>query len=1134
MKCPKCQFENREEAKFCSECGYKFELICPECGTSIRSGSKFCDGCGYNLEPAKETSAVISEIETLPFQSTAEQSSPDIAAIVGERKHVTVLFSDLIGYTEMSERFDPEDVKDITTHIFDEVSKIVAKYDGFIEKFAGDAVMALFGAKKAHEDDPVRAIHAAREIHNVVNTLSPKYEKIIEQPLSMHTGINTGLVVTGDVNLEKGTHGVAGDTINVASRLSSLGNADEILVGPSTFRQAEGYFEFNELEPTIVKGKSAPIQIYKVLSIKAKPVKIHRLHGLRADLIGRKVEINQLADAAQGLIKDKKGSVISISGPAGTGKSRLIEEFRSSLSLEEIQWLEGHAYPYSQNIPYYPLIDLLSKALLIEEGDPPEKVKEKVETGVSRLIGGEINLMPYIGSLFSISYPEIEEVSPEFWKAQLQKAVQTTLASLSQRVPMIICLEDLHWADPSFLELIRLILAELRHPIFFLCTFRPVISLFPSHQISNMVASYHEIRLQDLSPTESQIMVESLLKTDSIPTDLQHFVQDKIEGNPFYIEEVINSLIESETLIRDNGNWKVIRPISEADISSTIHGVISGRLDRLENETKRILQEASVIGRSFLYEILERITELKGQIDKCLSGLERLDLIKTRMTHPDLEYIFKHALTQEVVYNGLLKKDRREIHERIGLVIEQLFHDRLTEFYETLAYHFRLGKSLHKAINYLIKSGEKSLKRYALEEANNYYTEAFELLSNKSDKSTKENELIIDLIIKWAYVYYYKGDIKGWTELFLAHKTLVESLPVTERVGMFFAWLGFSFLGNDNRKSLLYLQETLKIGEELQNQKIIGYANTWLPFTYADLGLLDQAIQCGNKAQEIANQIATDQYLLFKSLAGLGVSYWNKGEVKGLHKVANKLIKYGQQYSNIRSQSMGYMALGGVYNLMGNFQQQNKYFQKAIEVSSDPWYDHIAKTYLSLGYILSGQFLEAEKLLSEVAAFSNQNHTDWIGTPGKVFQGIVMVAKGSMSRGLKMIEEALATFKNKERKFYICFTEHVLGKIYLQIIEGAGPLKPLILVRNIGFLLKNVPFADKKAESHLNKAIEIAVAIGAKSILAPAYLDLGLLHKAKKRYKQAMANILKATDIFEEWEAEIYLQQAKEALKALE
>ena len=221
MECPECQFENREGVKFCEECGAKFELECPACKANIPVGSKFCGECGYDLKPAKDFSDQISETDSLPYLSSAEISSGDVAPIVGERKHVTALFSDLIGYTTMSERLDPEDVKDITTHIFDEISKIVTKYDGFIEKFAGDAVMALFGAKKAHEDDPIRAIHAAREIHNVVNSLSPKYEEIIEQPLSMHTGINTGLVVTGDVNLEKGTHGVAGDTINVASRLSS-------------------------------------------------------------------------------------------------------------------------------------------------------------------------------------------------------------------------------------------------------------------------------------------------------------------------------------------------------------------------------------------------------------------------------------------------------------------------------------------------------------------------------------------------------------------------------------------------------------------------------------------------------------------------------------------------------------------------------------------------------------------------------------------------------------------------------------------------------------------------------------------------------------------------------------------------
>jgi len=261
LECPQCQIENRENAKFCGECGYRFEVTCPECGTKNRAENKFCDECRYNFKTHKDTSAEIFEKESSPLPTTTEKSSRDLSPIIGERKHVTALFSDLSGYTAMSERLDPEEVKEITGKIFDEVSKIISKYEGFVEKFAGDAVMALFGATEAHEDDPVRAIKAAREIHNLVNSISPQYEERIEQPLVMHSGINTGLVVTGEVNLEKGTHGVAGNTINVAARLSDLGIADDILVGPDTYYQSEGYFDFKEIEPATVKGKTKPIRI---------------------------------------------------------------------------------------------------------------------------------------------------------------------------------------------------------------------------------------------------------------------------------------------------------------------------------------------------------------------------------------------------------------------------------------------------------------------------------------------------------------------------------------------------------------------------------------------------------------------------------------------------------------------------------------------------------------------------------------------------------------------------------------------------------------------------------------------------------------------------------------------------------
>jgi class 3 adenylate cyclase len=341
MKCPKCHFENPERAKFCNECGSNLEIACPKCGKINPPESKFCNECGQKLEK----------------EEVIERKEPSIE---GERKQVTVLFSDLSGYTALSEKLDPEEVKEIMTQVFGEITSIVNKYDGSIQKFMGDAVVAFFGVPKAHEDDPIRAIRAAKGIHSFVEGMSPRVEQRIGGSLSMHTGINTGLVVTGQVDQDGGTTGVLGDTVNLASRLSDLAKPGEMLVGAVTYQLAEGYFIFERLEPVQVKGKAEAVQVYKVLSAKEKPLTLHRTFGLRADLIGRKAELAQLQEAVERL-RQGKGGIFSICGDAGTGKTRLLEELRGALDLSKIQWREGHAYAYSQNTPYFPLVDLLNR-----------------------------------------------------------------------------------------------------------------------------------------------------------------------------------------------------------------------------------------------------------------------------------------------------------------------------------------------------------------------------------------------------------------------------------------------------------------------------------------------------------------------------------------------------------------------------------------------------------------------------------------------------------------------------------------------------------------------------------------------------------------------------------------------------
>lgn len=1131
MKCPKCQFENPDTQKFCGECGAKLEKVCPKCGYNNPSQYKFCGECGHNFTiPAETPPRDDSEPKPHSPEPLVDEILPTPGAIEGERKYVTVLFSDMSGYTAMSERLDPEEVKEITSRIFGEISQIVGKYDGFIEKFVGDAVMALFGVPKAHEDDPIRTIKAAREIHDVVHAISPELEEKVGKPLSMHTGINTGLVVTGEVNLEKGTHGIAGDTINLAARLSSLAKADEIIVGPDTYHQAEGYFAFEGLEPTKVKGKTEPIQTYKALSPKEQPSTTHRHHGLRANLIGREVELAQLGEAAQ-MLRQGKSAIFSICGETGTGKTRLVEDFKATLDPKEIQWHQGQAYAYSQNTPYFPLIDLFSRAFQIKDGDAPESVRDKVESAVESLVGKREDIIPYVGSLYALSYPEVEEVSPEFWKARLQKTVQAILSGLAQRAPTVICLEDLHWADPSFMDLLRFLLSEFRYPALFLCVYRPTFSLFTSHELSGLGMQHQEIQLHDLSPSEAQIMVESLLKAKTIPQELRRYIQENVEGNPFYLEEVINALIESETLIRDNGTWSLSRPISQSDMPSTIHGIISARLDHLEKESKRILQEASVIGRAFLYEILKRCTQLKEQLDRHLTGLERLDLIHARSLQPDLEYVFKSAITQEIVYSGLLKKERQAIHERIAMVMEELFQGRLPEFYETLAFHFKQGLSLPKAVDYLMKSGEKSLGRYAVEESHQYFKEAFDLLTNKPDRTREEDGLLIEVLIKWSLVFYYRGDFKEQLDLLNAHKDLAESLDDKTRLGMFYAWLGFSLYFRARLKdSYEYLLKAFELGEEIDDQQVMGYACTWLAWTCSELGSLEEAILYGERAQKISKHIPSDQYLFFKSLGGIGYACYHKGDRKRALETGTAILDYGQRHSNIRSIVMGYFITGLSSFMDGDFQTSVDAFSKGVQTAADPFYSQFSRFSMGIGYTLNRQFQEAEEALQEVASYSRGFGCEMLGTPTHALLGLVSIAKGQMGQGLKMIEETLRACHENERRSWYAVIEHALGQVYLQIVNKSTPVSLTTMAKNVGFILKNVPSADKKAEDHFNKAIEVAKEIGAKGTLGQAYLDLGMLHKAKGRSDQAREYITKAIQVLEECQSQVFLKQAKEAL----
>jgi tetratricopeptide (TPR) repeat protein len=548
---------------------------------------------------------------------------------------------------------------------------------------------------------------------------------------------------------------------------------------------------------------------------------------------------------------------------------------------------------------------------------------------------------------------------------------------------------------------------------------------------------------------------------------------------------------------------------------------------------KRILQEASVIGRVFLYEILNRITELKEELEHHLHRLEQFDLIRIRSLQPELEYVFKHALTQEVVYSGLLKKERQAVHERIALVMEQLFRERLPEFYETLAFHFKRGQSLQKAVGYLMKSGEKSLKRYAVEESHQHYQEAFDLLKNKPAMTDEEKRLLIDLLNKWSYVFYYRGDFRSLVSLLSNHEELAKSVDKAE-LGMFYAWLGFSlYCAGKAKKSYEYLSKALKTGEEIQDQRVIGYACAWITWTCADLGLLDDATAFGQRAQRISRSFEADQYLYFKSLAGLGYAYYHGGETKKTLEAGKALLDYGERHSNIRSLVMGHLGIGLSCMLRGDFHLAIERTEIATRLAVDPFYSQLSRMLLGGGYLFTNQFDMAETALEEVLTYSRKFGAGVLKLTASLFTGAIVMAKGQMSQGLKLLEEGQREcLENQWRPMY-AQSEHILGKVYSQIVEGTESISLSTVAKNIGFVIKNVPFASKKAEEHFNRAIEVAKEIGAKGTMGMAYLDLGLLYRTKGKTEQAKKCISEAIRIFEETEAEGFLKQAKEGLSSL-
>lgn len=803
-------------------------LTCPNCRSTNAETARFCNNCGAPLEPAR--------------------------SIVGERKFASVLFADVARSTAIAEQLDPEDWALIMNGAFGFMNAAVSEFGGTVSRLMGDAVLALFGAPVAHEDDAERAVLAGLEIQRSAQAYARTIKQRYGVDFDLRVGINTGTAVLAFVgDAIKTEYTAMGDVANIAARLQSAAEPGTVLIGPDTYRLVQRLFEFKPRGAIDMRGKLAPVESYEVLSVKAVPGKVRGLDGLTSPLVGREKEIDLLREKLQAL-DSGIGSVVAITGEAGLGKSRLIAELRNTLNArpgKTVGWYETRAISYGQSIPYYPWRQLGRQVLGATDMDPAPVLREKLREYFTRLRLPPSD-MPFFETMMAVDTEESRialadmagEAVVNGVASAVVNAIKSAINQPDGKQPHIFVLDDLHWSDSATLELIAQVatLASV-DPLMMICVLRPDRKASSWQLVDRLQGSlgsaFERIDLEPLTPSDSGTLLGNLLHIEDLPESIRAQILERSEGNPFYLEEVLRSLIDCGQVVNEKGRWRATRDIIDAKIPETLAGVLSARIDRLPEPTKRVAQTAAVIGRVFMHRVLDAVCKAAPQperiehVEPHIAALSYEQLVRERARDPEREYIFKHALTCEAAYGLLLRSRRRELHARAGMALETLFSERRDEFAAVLAHHFSEAEDLQRAFSYSTLAANNARRLYALREELVHRQAALGALDRMPDA---QPALLVDTIVQWAMVRHRLNDYDGVQERLATAIELARGAGDKERLALSLSWMGNIYIvtGYPSR-SLPYLQESQVLAKELGNEQLL-----LLPLFLATQALIDR------------------------------------------------------------------------------------------------------------------------------------------------------------------------------------------------------------------------------------------------------------------------------------------------------
>jgi len=1162
MKCPECQFKNREVAKFCKKCGIKLELKCPSCGYSYDPESVFCDECGNDLRKIIETPPIdYSKPQSYTPKHLKDKILTTRSSIEGERKLVTVFFADIANYTSMSEKLDPEEVHQIMDGCFKILMDEIHKYEGTINQFTGDGVMALFGAPVAHEDHAQRACYAALSVQKAMEAYGEKISKDTGFDFKMRIGLNSGHVIVSSIGDDlRMDYTAVGDTTNLASRMESAAKPGSVLLSENSYKIAQRYFEFEPKSKIEVKGKEEPQGAYELIKPSDVETRIEASisKGL-TKFVGRKNSLPALIEVWD-KARSGSGQVVGFVGEAGVGKSRLLLEFINKLPQGEFTYLEGRCLQYGENIIYMPILDIVKWYFDIQEGDREFIIKKKILAKTFDIdeVFSESSLPVFQDFLYlQVDDEDFTKLEPQQKREKTFETIRDLFIRESQKKPLILAIEDLHWIDKTSEEFIHYLIEWLANA-------RIVLILLYRTEYRHQWGSktyYSKIGVDQLGAESSVELVKVMLEDGEVVPELRELILSRSAGNPLFMEEFTHSLLENGTIAKRNNRFVLSRDVSDIDVPDTIQGIIAARMDRLEENLKRTMQVASVIGRDFAFRILQTIVDMKEDLKANLLNLQGLEFIYEKSLFPELEYIFKHALTQEVAYNSLLQKRRKEIHENIGKAIEEIYGDRLEEFYEMLAYHYSRSDNLEKACRYSRLSGEKASGNYSHLEAYGFYKDAIDLLnkSPETEDNQKEKIAVLYLMRLPIALLGFPEDSLGMLQ---EGERLSKELGDERHLAWFYSVMSsyYSFKGNP-QLGMKYTEDAFEGARKNQDIELLANLGVGLAVSYNGAGeyykIVDFApdvIDLIEKAERETDYFSAgmNPYSVLCSFCGMCMGHlgaFNEGKT-----ILEKGLRNSTEMNDPATLGLVEMLYGLFYLIKGDWGLSKEHFQKCIKISEETkWVVGCAMSWSGLGFAHS--MLGDPETGRRHAEKGNKMHRD-SGT--EVFLsfhnwmlGSIHLDLGDLNNARSLMEEALRLSQKNDEKYTegdsLIWLGMLLGKMEPSqtdkaeecILKGIGILRGLKLKAfySLGYLYLGELYHNagkkEKAKNNLKKAEGMFLEMGMDYWMARTHAVHSDLHKQEGEASKAQENLSKAIDIMKECGADGWVEKYEKELAAI-